>query len=142
MEHTRKMVLVDPRMLSSLKNENQIVNPEISSLKRMDMEMSDVLNRTDIDVREKAKIYQQVLWKYMNRYDNAVNTTTPTASVPKTPPQSEKIFDDVIESVPISLKKKAVRLMRHIQNNKLVHWNERGEINFKGGETIFLIQIW
>ena len=129
MEHTKKMVLIDPRMLSSLKNDNPIVNPEISSLKRLDKEMSDVLHRDDIDVREKAKIYQQVLWKYMNRYDNAVNAPV---SITRTSPPSEKIIDDVVDSVPISLKRKAERLMRHIRNHSVVDWNDKGEINFKG----------
>ena len=39
------------------------------SLREMDQEMQRVLNRNDVDLEDKTQLYQQVLWRYLKRFD-------------------------------------------------------------------------
>ena len=71
MEHTKKMILVDPRMVDSLRASNGPPVPDAAShsLLEMDREMRNALDRNDVDFQDKAQLYQQVLWRYLKRFD-------------------------------------------------------------------------
>ena len=71
MEHTKKMILVDPRMVDSLRASN---GPPVSdaashSLLEMDRDMRNALDRNDVDFQDKTQLHQQVLWRYWKRFD-------------------------------------------------------------------------
>lgn len=71
MEHTKKMILVDPRMVDSLRASNGPPVPDAAShsLLEMDREMRNALDRNDVDFQDKTQLYQQVLWRYLKRFD-------------------------------------------------------------------------
>ena len=50
MAHVRKMVLVDPRLLETLRTPKQ--SPSDPTLRDLDAEMTSILDRPDIDVSE------------------------------------------------------------------------------------------
>jgi len=71
MEHTKKMILVDPRMVDSLRASNgpPVTDPASHSLLGMDRDMRNALDRNDVDFQDKTQSYQQVLWRYLKRFD-------------------------------------------------------------------------
>ena len=67
--HVRKMALVDPRLLKSLR-ENPTPLPDPTSdaidttLRDLDAEMTNILDRSDADESEKVRLYNQALLRY------------------------------------------------------------------------------
>ena len=67
MEHARKMVLVEPRQLNSLRSTAPPPRPTDSLCKKvqaLDDEMMVILDRKDLDDRTKVTLYNQVLQRY------------------------------------------------------------------------------
>ena len=62
MAHVRKMALVDPRLLETLRTPKQ--SPSYPTLRDLDAEMTSILDRPDIDVSEKVRLYNQTLLRY------------------------------------------------------------------------------
>ena len=58
MEHTKRMILVDPRMVDSLRASNGHPVPDAAShsLLEMDREMRNALDRNDVDFQDKAQL--------------------------------------------------------------------------------------
>ena len=64
MEYAKKMALVDPRLLENVRAKAPSNTPIASVLRDLDDEMRNILERTDMDVREKVALYNQVLGRY------------------------------------------------------------------------------
>ena len=62
MAHVRKMALVDPRLLETLRT--PIQPPIDTNLRDLDSEMTSMLDKTGIDVSEKARLYNKALLRY------------------------------------------------------------------------------
>ena len=146
MEHAKKMILVDPRMLDSLQSKTSPV-PEATShsLSEMDQAMRDVLDRNDMDDNNKADSYQQLLWRFLKRFGQyrdkplgkvEISQTSPTSvTLPDgevTIEKTSKVEKRVLESVPKTLKRKAQLLLDHVKDNLDMSWNERGELVYQG----------
>ena len=65
MLHVRKMALVDPRLLKSLR-ENPTPLPDAidTTLRDLDAEMTSILDGSDADESEKVRLYNQALLRY------------------------------------------------------------------------------
>ena len=72
MLHVRKMALVDPRLLKSLRENPTPLSPLPDptsnaidmTLRDLDCEMTSILGRSDADVSEKVRLYNQALLRY------------------------------------------------------------------------------
>ena len=127
MEHTKKMILIDPRTLDSMslgnKGENRPPVADITSesLREMDLQMRDILNQSDMTLNEKASLYQQALWRFLKRFDQykegpqgLANFKPPKTLDPPPPPSPatataptadvETVEQDVLQSVPKMMK--------------------------------------
>ena len=154
MQHAKKMALVPQELLDTVQlQQNQMINPVTKMLSSLDKEMQQVLDRTDIPDDEKAKLYQQTLQQYRAYSDkkkepvkiSIVPTTPSTPSAVgidqvdkgQDPPLKDEIVmdgveQDVLESVPKSLQKKARLLLQKIKQHGAVAWNEKGELTYDG----------
>jgi hypothetical protein len=63
-----KMILIDPRILESM-NQKPYVPPNTlnDSLRDLDTQMQQILDREDLSPREKVRQYQHTLQLYTNR---------------------------------------------------------------------------
>src|ERR1043165_6753604 len=141
MEHTKKMVLVEPRQIEKWKE--TMVDKTLSKL---DGEMYDILHR-NIEDDNKAKLYSKSLSRYLNidkpnvvtKFETAdataaaANAAALTAAVtaaaaaaaaaaaqgrkPTTTDDSTHIEQEVLESVPKIRKSQASRLLTHMNVN-------------------------
>ena len=142
MEHAKKMILIDPRALSEVRESAAgppVPDATSTSLREMDLQMRDILERNDMDLEDKANMYQQILRRYRHRFDQYANkpigtvTMTPQATHQETDQKDShmpKLEKEVLESVPKTMKQKAQRLMQQLQNHPDLKWNERGELVF------------
>jgi hypothetical protein len=137
MEHTKKMVLVEPRQIEKWK-ETMLDK----TLSRLDGEIYDVLHR-DVPDDEKAKLYTNNLSRYLNldkpepikktfslldalaAVDTPTTTTTTTAA---TVDASKPMETQVLATVPKKWQSQASRLLKHIENNTDVSWSDKGEL--------------
>ena len=75
MEHARKMVLVDPRLLDTLRSPP--TPPATDTLGKkvqaLDDEMKTILDRKDLDDGTKVTLYNQVLQRYNVLTDKRIN---------------------------------------------------------------------
>ena len=145
MEYAKKMALVDPRLLENVRAKAPSNMPIASVLRDLDDEMRNILQRTDMDVREKVALYNQVLGRYNDLDDRrrqvplrvAITKTSgeeKEAALDKpddeatTSPNRVPLESKIIDSVPKIMRKKARRLLDKIRTGSGVEWNDRGQL--------------
>ena len=128
MTHVRKMALIDSRLLETLRTPMQ---PQIDpTLRALDAEMTTILDRTDLDVSEKMRLYNQTLLRYNDMANFFAAKPTPVVVVKEKeqidPPD---VMADVVTTLPKALQEKGCQLMAHLKTTK---WNDRGELLHEG----------
>ena len=68
------MALVDPRLLETLRNPMQ--PPVDTTLRDLDADMTSILDRTDIEVSDKLRLYNQALLRYNGMTKTRANKPT------------------------------------------------------------------
>ncbi len=146
------MALIEPRLLEGLQSQQQHLQTPVSkTILSLDDQMKDVLSRPDISSHDKVKLYNQVLQRYINYNDQQQATaqapvrvtmigSTPSSSTRTSPapedasssPSSSIIEQEVLDSVPTRMKKKAQLLMNRIKASPELAWTDVGEMVYKG----------
>lgn len=75
MEHARDIALVDPQLLETLPSPPP-TDTVGKVVRRFTTEMTSILDRTDLDVREKLKLYNQILQRYNELVDRRIKQPT------------------------------------------------------------------
>ena len=145
------MALVPENYLSGMHQHQQHrrvqTNPLVRNLSELDAEMNQILSRQDIADDEKLKLYHQVMQRYLE-YDRQrkdrqsvplkiiSNTKQEGTNEAKAPTFSQKevqIEDEIIDSVPKTIRNKARLLVNKLKQNKeIMFWNDRGELVYDG----------
>ena len=141
MLHVRKMALVDPRLLKSLR-ENPTPLPDPTSnaidttLRDLDAEMTSILDRSDADESEKVRLYNQALLRYNDMTKARAAKPIPVVVAVKkeaaaTMPTTALVVEptDIVGTLPKTLQMKGRQLLSRLS---AVTWNERGELIHKG----------
>ena len=153
MNHTRRMVLVPENTLERLQQRQQILTPPVTqTLKNLESQMGDILESKQLGDEEKAKLYNQVLQRYLTYYDQRkgqplhVKLTTPkTTETPKPVENAESteeaspdnslptaVEQEVMKSVPKIYKAGARQLLDKIKKHQdVLHWNDKGELLYE-----------
>ena len=146
MEHARKMALVEPRLLETLRSPPPSTDTLDKKVQALDDEMMTILNRKDLDDGTKVTLYNQVLQRYNVLSDKhvkepirevAVNESVsgPGVGVGQGPgPGSEGavrapssgLEATVVDTVPKTTQAKARRLMERLKRD--IVWTARGEL--------------
>lgn len=148
----KKMMLVPPEALWGR------ADPIAHQVSKLDVEMQGILQRQDLDEYTKSKMYHQVLQRYLQAKDQlqvatpvmvkseappsqpppppttkaaTTPSTTPTSS-PPLQPTTTKVEQEVLDSVPISYRSKAKRLLNYIQQVPNISFNARSELVIDG----------
>ena len=136
MLHVRKMALVDPRLLKSLR-ENPTPLPDPTSnaidttLRDLDAEMTSILDRSDADVSEKVRLYNQALLRYNDMTKARAAKPIPVVVAEKKEASAATVREptDVVGTLPKTLQTKGRQLL---SRRSTVAWNERGELMHEG----------
>ena len=118
MAHARKMALVDPRLLETLRS--PIQPPSDATLRDLDSEMTSILDRTGIDVREKVRLYNQALLRYNDMVKRSSNKPTPVVVVKENEPTMRAdINGEVVTIHPKALQEKESQLVSRLERERL-----------------------
>ena len=152
MEHAKKMILVEPRVLEGMSRSQPVEDATNRDLKEATQTMDDILD-SDAAAYDKANAYQQALWGFLNRFkqykdrplgkvqltsDSKVDRASDdkrVSPVDDTTEEKESVVKDVLDSVPKSMRNKAERLLQRLKSNPAVKWNALGELEY-GGRVI------
>ena len=128
MAHVRKMALVDPRLLETLRTP---IQPLIdSNLCDLDSEMTSKLDKTGMDVSEKVRLYNQALLRYNDMAKIYATEPTPVVVVKeKETPATTDIMGEVVTTLPKALQENGRQLVSRL---KTAQWNDRGELLHEG----------
>ena len=134
MLHVRKMALVDPRLLKSLR-ENPTPLPDAidTALRDLDAEMTSILGGSDADESEKVRLYNQALLRYNDMTKARAAKPIPVVvEVKKEAAATTALVvepTDIVGTLPKTLQMKGRQLLSRLS---AVTWNERGELIHKG----------
>jgi hypothetical protein len=98
----------------------------------LDKKMQTILDREDLSADERLKLYDQSFTRYLNVYDDY--RPRPVAVAPE-PVKQDLVEDEILESVPKTMKAKAQLKLKKIKSSPDISWNEKGELKYKG-ETV------
>ena len=134
MLHVRKMALVDPRLLKSLR-ENPTPLPDAidTALRDLDAEMTSIFDGSDADESEKVRLYNQALLRYNDMTKARAAKPIPVVvEVKKEAAATTALVvepTDIVGTLPRTLQMKGRQLLSRLS---AVTWNERGELIHKG----------
>ena len=136
MLHVRKMALVDPRLLKSLRETptplpHPTSNAIDTTLRDLDAEMTSILDRSDADVSEKVRLYNQALLRYNDMTKARAAKPIPVVVAEKKEASAATVREptDVVGTLPKTLQTKGRQLLSRLST---VAWNERGELMHEG----------
>ena len=97
-------------------------------LDTLDKKMQTILEREDLSADERLKLYDQSLYRYLNVYDDY--RPRPVAVAPE-PVKQDLDDDEILDSIPKTMKSKAQLLLKKMKTNRDITWNEKGELKYK-----------
>ena len=153
MTHATKMALVPQEMLERFQQYPE-PSPATKATLALDTEMKNILDRSDVTEDEKIKLYNHTLSRYLTldhqrKQPLEMKLTSTEVPVPTSDEIKEQVStnsntndkkdqkhtleSDVLGSVPVTLRKKAERLLKHLKSDRnIIDWNQRGEIIAEG----------
>ena len=108
------------------------VEQRVKVMDTLDKKMQTILEREDLSADERLKLYDQSFTRYLNVYDDY--RPRPVAVAPE-PVKQDLIDDEILESVPKTMKAKAQLLLKKMKSSPDISWNEKRELKCKG-ETV------
>jgi hypothetical protein len=85
------------------------VEQRVKVMYTLDKKMQTILDREDLSADERLKLYDQSFTRYLNVYDDCRPRSVAVASEPV----KQELFDDeILESVPKTMKAKAQLLLK------------------------------
>ena len=125
----KKMTLVDPRLLNQLQQQQPskpIRNITVNSMNQMNETMKETLEDPTLSDTDKVQLYNQSLMRH-NFVEDKVQPQPTSSTV-----LDETVEDDILDSVPKTMRQRAARLIRKIKSSSSIRWNDRGELIYKG----------
>ena len=144
MEHARKMALVDPRLLDTLRSPPPPPATDTlgKKVQALDDEMKTILDRKDLDDGTKVTLYNQVLQRYNVLTDKCIKKPLRVVTVNESEVEPGSgsegavrapisgLEATVLATVPKTMQVKASRLMEHLKRD--IAWTDRGELIHEG----------
>lgn len=112
------------------------VEQRVQVMDTLDKNMNDIINREDVPTDERLKLYDQALNRYLHVHDEfrPKPVVRPEPVVQQQEP-SDPIENEVLASVPKTMKGKAELLLNKMKTSPDITWNAKGELKYKG-ETV------
>ena len=91
---SKEMILIDPRVLAAMK-QKQYVSPDTlnDNLRDLDNQMQQVLAREDLSQRDKARLYQHTLQRYLTRLAQYRHRPLGLVDITTPPPPLQPLVD-------------------------------------------------
>lgn len=147
MKHAKRMVLVPEDTLQRYEQRQRLeTSPIMANMMHKDTDMSNILQRTDMDDDEKQKLYYANLERYMDlrrQKDSQIPTVRiapgaeskekaqlPDATVAQLPDAT------IVGHIPKTMRERATLLLNRLKTRPdVISWDETGQVKLEG-ETI------
>ena len=100
------------------------VEQRVKVMDTLDKKMHTILEREDLSVDKRLKLYDQSFTRYLIVYDDY--RPRPVAVAPE-PVKQDLIDNEILESVPKAMKAKVQLLLKKMKSSPDISWNEKGE---------------
>ena len=115
-------------------------NPQAVDASHLLKDMGQILQKTDLSEAEKAQKYGETLFKLQNSLEKTKkppsmlsSTDSPkTTNTDQTQSASVALHDQILQSVPKTMQRKAELLLGMIKNNNNLTWDKQGVVSYKG----------
>ena len=108
-------------------------NPQAVDASHLLKDMNQILQKTDLSEAEKAQKYGETLFKLQHSLEK---TKKPPSIISPQPtdqsPSNVALHDQILQSVPKPMQRKAELLLGMIKNNNNLTWDEQGVVSYKG----------
>jgi hypothetical protein len=108
------------------------VEQRVKVMDTLDKKMQTILERKNLSADKRLKRYDQSFTRYLNVYDDY--RPRPVAFAPE-PVKQDLIDNEILESVPKTMKAKVQLLLKKMKSSPDISWNEKEELKYKG-ETV------
>jgi phage terminase small subunit len=108
------------------------VEQRVKAMDTLDKKMQTILEREVLSADERLKLYDQSFTRYLNVYDDY--RPRPVAVAPE-PVKKDLIDNEILESVPKTMKAKVQLLLKKMKSSPDISLNEKQELKYKG-ETV------
>ena len=108
------------------------VEQRVKVMDTLDKKMQTILEREDLSEDKRLKLCDQSFTRYLNVYDDY--RPRPVAVAPE-PVKQDLIDNEILESVPKTMKAKVQLLLKKMKSSPDISWNEKEELKYKG-ETV------
>ena len=111
-------------------------NPQAVDASHLLKDMGQILQKTDLSEAEKAQKYGETLFKLQHSLEKTNKPPSMLSSTnspqPADQPTSVALHDQILQSVPKTMQRKAELLLGMIKNNNNLTWDEQGVVSYKG----------
>ena len=110
-------------------------NPQAVDASHLLKDMGQILQKTDLSEAEKAQKYGETLFKLQHSLEKTKkppSTDSPQPTDQPQPPSTVALHDQILQSVPKTMQRKAELLLGMIKNNNNLTWDEQGVVSYKG----------
>ena len=113
-------------------------NPQAVDASHLLKDMGQILQKTDLSEAEKAQKYGETLFKLQHSLEKTKKPPSMLSSTdsPKTTNTDQAVsvalHDQILQSVPKTMQRKAELLLGMIKNNNNLTWDEQGVVSYKG----------
>ena len=139
----KKMVVVPYQVLETMKwwkdkqYQKPILppNPQAVDASHLLKDMNQILQKTDLSEAEKAQKYGETLFKLQHSLEKTKKTPSIDSPQPTDQPQPSStvaLHDQILQSVPKTMQRKAELLLGMIKNSNNLTWDEQGVVSYKG----------
>jgi hypothetical protein len=112
------------------------VEQRVKVMDTLDKKMQSILEREDLSTDERLKLYDQSSTRYLNVHDDyrprpvvsKVSTSPPAVIETET---KDAMEEEILESVPKTMKTKAELLVRKMKADPNIAWSEKGELKYR-----------
>ena len=138
----KRMILVPENAYARFEQKEKLeTSPIMKNMINTDTDMTDILQRTDVDDTEKQKLYYANLERYLNlRQQKDSQTPTvqialsATSSEEPSPPNNAQLSDEVVvEHIPKTMRPRATAILNRLKERPdVITWDKTGEVKLEG----------
>jgi hypothetical protein len=144
MKHAKRMILVPEDVFGRFEQKQKLeTSPILTNMMKTDTEMSNVLQRPDMEDAEKQKLYYTNLERYLNLKQQK-DSEIPTVQLAtknseddenKKPPETVNTLPDslIVNNVPTTMRQRATAILNRLKTRPdIVSWDEIGQVKLDG----------
>ena len=138
----KRMISVPEDVYAKFEQRQKLeTSPIMKNMINTDTDMTDILQRTDVDDTEKQKLYYANLERYLNlrqQKDSQTPTvqiaSSATSSEEPSPQNNAQLSDEVVvEHIPKTMRPRATAILNRLKERPdVITWDKTGEVKLEG----------